>query len=740
LQTLVRSQSEEYTDGLLWLAKKTKNWLIIMDNADDPSLEIPQFLPRCAHGHVIITTRNHLRKTIAPKSTHLVDSLPLEEATTLLLDASGYEDNGLNRQLAGDIAEELGCLPLAIAHAGAYILVRECMDTYLDTYRKSRTRLLEHKFELSHDYPHSVATTIKMSLEKISFQVQELIGLLSYIGTRSIPRTVIKRAASRQFRHVAYPTSLPLTDESLRYASTLMSILCPRGVWNEFEFDNMVEECEKYSLLRLSTSNGEKFYSIHVLVQAFVQSVFTAIRDEPPLRLIIRLLGSAITHERQYKNLAFNQLLALHLRLVDLDDMIEAGDHYGFGYVLEEVGEGQLALSHMKICTDIWMKSLGNESEATLSAMELLACSYIMTGKEEEGMNLREKVVKMWRKIVGEDHLCTLAAMQNLAVSYSNLGKHEQALALEEGLLDKWRKVLGEDHLNTLTAMQNLAATYSNLGRDNFALKLEEKVLEKLKKIHGEDHLDTLSTMQNLAATYSSLYRDEEVLALEENILEKRKKALGEDHSDTLAAMQNLAVTYSNLGRDEEAMALEENILDKWKKAFGEDHLDTLGAMQNLAASYSDLGRDKDALVLEEEVLKKTRRILGEDHLDTLIAMQNLAVSYSNLDRDEEALALEEEVLDKRRRLLGKSHCDTINAMQNLVESYLSLGRGEEALALGDRALKEMRKVLGERHQDTLAMMQNLMNAYLILGRVEEALALQRELLEKKRSPRCTKA
>jgi hypothetical protein len=93
LQALVQSQSDVYTDALLWLASTTRDWLIIMDNADDPSLEISLFLPRCSHGHVIITTRDRHRGILAPISTHAVDGLPLEESTTLLLNTSQYEDN-----------------------------------------------------------------------------------------------------------------------------------------------------------------------------------------------------------------------------------------------------------------------------------------------------------------------------------------------------------------------------------------------------------------------------------------------------------------------------------------------------------------------------------------------------------------------------------------------------------------------------------------------------------------------
>ncbi|PVF91051.1 hypothetical protein CPB86DRAFT_720161, partial [Serendipita vermifera] len=84
LHALVQSQPDGHTDALVWLANTPRDWLIIMDNADDPSLELARFLPRCSHGHVIITSRNHFRITLSPESTYYIDSLPLDEATALL--------------------------------------------------------------------------------------------------------------------------------------------------------------------------------------------------------------------------------------------------------------------------------------------------------------------------------------------------------------------------------------------------------------------------------------------------------------------------------------------------------------------------------------------------------------------------------------------------------------------------------------------------------------------------------
>jgi tetratricopeptide (TPR) repeat protein len=564
-----------------------------MDNADDPSLELPRFLPRCGHGHLIITTRNHLRKVLAPKSTHHIESLPLEQSITLLLDASGYEDNEENRALARDIARELGCLPLAVAHAGAFILVRQCLDTYLDIYRSSREQLLERKFELSQDYPHSVAATIEMSLEKLSPQVIELICLFSHLGTTFIPRSIFDKAASTQFRHVAKETHLPLSTESLEYADALMSIVCPKGNWNSFEFDNIVEECEKYSLLRLSTRGGEKFYSIHILVQNFIQSTCSTLRGHPPRRLVARLLGSTINSGSRYEHIAFHQLIFPLIQNFGLYDVIESGDSYGFAFALEEVGQWRLAADHMEQCIKGWRAAVGDEDEITLDAMEDLAHLYSMLGRKDEALNFRKQVVEKRQTLHGRNHINTLKAINDVAISYSDLGREEEALPLLQEVLEKRKKLLGEDHLQTLRAMNNLAAIYSDLGRDQDALLLRELVLEKRKKQLGEHNLETVRATGNLANSYSKLGREKETLLLEEDVFHRLKELLGEEHPHTLTAMSNLANTYSKFKKYEEALSLEEKVLETRRNVLGEDHPQTLKTIGDLTRIYAALGQDE---------------------------------------------------------------------------------------------------------------------------------------------------
>ena len=45
-------------DAVGWLASQEARWLIVYNNADDPAIDLSDYFPDCAHGNILITSRN----------------------------------------------------------------------------------------------------------------------------------------------------------------------------------------------------------------------------------------------------------------------------------------------------------------------------------------------------------------------------------------------------------------------------------------------------------------------------------------------------------------------------------------------------------------------------------------------------------------------------------------------------------------------------------------------------------
>src|ERR1700761_343845 len=93
-----------------WLTRN-KDWLLFFDNADDPTINLKDFLPQCNHGNVIITSRNpELRVHAAGhKSYTEVSDMEETEAIDLLLKRALQEDTLDNVQSARNIVKVSHC-------------------------------------------------------------------------------------------------------------------------------------------------------------------------------------------------------------------------------------------------------------------------------------------------------------------------------------------------------------------------------------------------------------------------------------------------------------------------------------------------------------------------------------------------------------------------------------------------------------------------------------------------------
>ncbi len=159
-----QDQTQIVTAAKRWLTHH-KNWLLILDNADELSL-IVDFIPEGNSGYLLLTTRSQATGQIAP--SFLVDTMKPEEACLLLLRRAKQLPPGARldaaplpaQEAALAIANELGGLPLALDQAGAYIEETGCsLQEYLTLYRTRRMYFLQRQSEAPSAYPHTVAST-----------------------------------------------------------------------------------------------------------------------------------------------------------------------------------------------------------------------------------------------------------------------------------------------------------------------------------------------------------------------------------------------------------------------------------------------------------------------------------------------------------------------------------------------------------------------------------------------------
>ncbi|KAJ7099126.1 hypothetical protein C8R44DRAFT_747811 [Mycena epipterygia] len=627
-----KTVGESSQDALQWLQSKQEQWLLFLDNADDPKINLNDYLPQCNHGNIIITSRNP-GLVVYASSHSLVSDMEEIDAVNLLLRSAGEEATDDTKTAAVQIVKTLHYLPLAIIQAGAFISKSGDLDSYLALYEQNRAQLLSQKPVQSHDnYAWTVYTTWQISFNQLSQPAATFLQFCSLLHHQGISEQIFKNAATYQFG----PSS-PSKEELHMPLEFLSQFLGLDGVWDSFCFMDMTNEVRAYSLINFHPQ--QKMFSMHPLVHDWTRSTLS--KKESHHHCMVAIVGMSLAGlsegELQIASLWMQPhidfLLQYNSNIIP-DFRHEFGKIYTWGEKLRKAEELQVAVLQKR--RDL----LGEDHLDTLEAMYWLAWIYRLLGRFKEAEQLEVMVLKQQKDILGDNHPDTLDVMGNLAMTYERLGKFQVAEELGVSLLEKARSVWGDNHPSTLLAVGNLAVTYKNLGRLKEAEEFDMVVLEKRRNILGDNHPNTLLAMGNLAATYWHLGELKEAEELEVVVLEKRRNLLGDNHPETLRAMANLAVTYQTLGKLKEAEELGIAALERQRNILGENHSNTLHTMGHLAATYNKLERWQEAEELGVAALQKQMDLLGDKHTHTLETIQNLAVTYEQLGKLSEAEGL----------------------------------------------------------------------------------------------------
>ncbi|KAG8825647.1 hypothetical protein FRC19_010851 [Serendipita sp. 401] len=680
--------ADSWKDALEWFTA-SDNWLIIMDNADDPDFDISEFIPRSDHGHLIITTRNSTLSLLARDHTHFIGSLTPRDAETLLLSISGYSLTDENRILAEEIGAALEYLPLAITHAGGYINVHQCLDTYLGMYQSNQAKLLVHKQTFLNNYSHSVATTIQLSLDRLPPQSLELLQLFSFFQNTGIAHALFLQGERAQFRsgEIGEVYDVPEGDAQQESTELLMKIICPSGSWSEETFNETILPCIQHSLLRVSTVEGSRCYSMHLLVQTWIQSQSEHI--EHLEAAFVRLLASCVTQKRR-KTLAVERSLLPHIQWYILRrtcNYRDLGDELALATAARDCGDRQLAL-YIYQCSYSYCKGVvGEDARLTLKIQADIALSHFHTGQFQKAFELHREVIDHQTRVLGADHKDTLWTMGNYSMCLHRLGMLKEALAVKRTTLDTQKRVLGPDHPYTLWTTGSLASVLLDLGRYEQALVLRQLVLAKQRSQHGEEHPDTLRAMGSLASRLRELGQHQEALEMKTEALHLQQKVLGPEHPRTLWTMASLSSTLRKLRRYEEALEMSKHVLDLRIKLLGPEHPYTLWSMGRVAATLVDIEEYEQALEMLRNVVRLQTKVLKETHPETLQCMGYLAGVLLHLEKPDEALEISQRTLALQRSILGDDHHDTRRTMKISKTCFQKLGRQEEAKSLEEQML-----------------------------------------------------
>ncbi|KAG9078939.1 hypothetical protein FRC06_008040 [Ceratobasidium sp. 370] len=733
---LVRRIGKTHNDTLRWLSSYTRPWLLMFDNADDPSLGLQQYFPSGTHGRILVTTRSRDIALLAkgPGSDYNVSAMEPAEGLQLLMAVSRMNDQTLSdeeKSAAIGILQAVEYLALAIVQAGVYVWCVSCSFVhYLDLYVKQPQVALEKYGQMPvkvDDYQKTVYATWTMSYSLLGDRAKQMLWLLAYLKRDPITESIFRHAAAGIKMHRITPSEdqKELAAYALRY---LNSFLDENNEWSTEAFMAVMTELVSCSLISVDRVN--RTYVLHVLVQDWAR---TAIPHPPETGVThtMYLLGLSAIWEEGEDGYAFRRSLQWHIwGLLKHTNRINTSCAISFANVLSEAGHFWEAGELQAGVVNNLKETLGEQNPFTLGHMSNLALTYSHQGLYKQAETLLIKILEARRQALGEQHTDTLVSMHNLASVFFHQGLYKEAESLQAQALEGLKQTLGNQDLHTLSVMDNLATSYAQRGLHKEAEILRIQVVEGRRQRFGDKHPDTLAAMHNLAATYHLEGRYKQAETLQVEILETRKHTSSDCHPHTLLTMQNLATLYHDQGLWKRAETLRIQVLEGCNQALSARHPDTLSSMSQLAYTFLRQGLYKQGEPLLIQALEGLKQVRGDQHHDTLHAMSGLANSYFEQGLHKQAEPLHRTVLEGRKQRLGDQHPDTLPAMHNLAATYAKQGRYKEAEALWDGVVATREKTLGGQHPLTLSAMANLAATYSDQFLWKESRALLTQVLE----------
>lgn len=635
-------------------------WLLVVDNADGSDVTESKlkdeddtynakhifkdadgnsYLPSHTNGFTLFTTQSQeIAEWISPEMAVEVPDMEEGDARLLFEKLLGKKLPREVDQTVGILLGKLTCLPLAIAHAAAYIKRNqkkftdtsgEPFNEYLNLLNYSDEQLIERlKPKLAiRGKMRSVVATLTISLKRLNADAAKLLQFLSLVEPTGIPRTMLPTFAGETCQ-----------DDAVR---TLVG----------------------YALIHSRNDEGEVF-DMHSLVHLVARSWNES--DERK-RLIPDTVRSAVS------------------------TVIRTVPGHGEQFYFTQKGREYLphALRLLKASEEF-----GFDTDEVLQLGRYVGCFFYKDRRYHDAAHVLRRVLDIQGKRGGND----LQLKGMLAKSYARLGVKERVMAVEmaereaeEDDLDELVRTLtcGQAVVDTekFTSKIDLGTVYKSVGRTKDAMKVADDIASWLHSLDVAKHPWIRNFVPSLAELYKGVGQHTKAIDILLGIIDEHRDVELWDDTQLFDTKLTLASSYTTAGQCETAI-LTLRQLQQTTSADKEAEIEqTHRTKMALANAYWLNGQEKEAAKLYDDLSETFESMPGvadqTTHLGVKTVAGIVACSQNNSPR---GINLLEEAVHARKSLAQTK--ETPDEDVPLLVSQLLL-----ALALLDDATRQQEGV-----------------------------------------------
>jgi tetratricopeptide (TPR) repeat protein len=697
-------------ESLLVLARTTRRWLLVLDNADDPKQDYAEYFPPGERGAVLLTSRNPQSQDYSTVGAESLQGLSTQDSTQLLLTAAHIAHDMWSAQKvhADDIVNLLGSHTLAIIQAGAYVAQGySTLKEYAQRFQEHRKRLLQHHPDQQRSRYRNVYATFEASVDVLihshddaGSDAMDLLATLSMLHWTMVPLQLFHDAwagardlarhrrdnagilrgpamarpsrslknfwkAVKRDKVLVEPETTSIETLGQEHVARLPAFVGAHlEIWDDYRLKRASALLASLGLVTRHISDEANGLSMHPLAHAWAKERFS--KDEQQRIWVSTACVCALSRGMSRIWILSKDALRPHIRT-----LIPPTPSMLFSY-----GPKDLILPIVIHCGWIlnftWEhRNLDNLLAAIYQTLEitpqhpershipiwrLTATAALHLHHTKLAIFLLEFITNFDRSISNKIQPGEVPTRYNLARAYNDNGQYEKAVLVLEHLIFTF-KATSLDQQWILSSRFELNRAYNAIGLSREAVELLREVLRALKSAEGKEAIhDRLRAQHALAIAYIANKQTKDAIKLLEDAVGTYETMLDEAHPDRITAQHELARAYKSDGQSDKSLALLKHIVAIQERTLDKTDYILVASQYTLGTHYLASKDTGLAIKLLEHVVNVYVTILDETQSERLSAQYALALAYVDAKELDKSLALMRHVVEVRQSVLESGH------------------------------------------------------------------------------------
>ncbi|MFJ9646138.1 tetratricopeptide repeat protein [Streptomyces sp. NPDC101206] len=596
-----------------------RRWLVVLDDVADPADLRGLWPPPSPYGRTLVTTRRQeaalggdLRRLVR------VGLFTADEAVAYLAEGSATAGRRDPRPELAALAEDLGRLPLALAHARTYLADNPTLScaAYREELADRRLTLAE-VFPSGSAVPDGDAGPGGAAADPDADRGGGPVSLTWALSVRRADALTPGGAALPVLRVASYLDPNGIPEEVLAAPSVLA--LLPHDAGPGTRAARLaLANLRRLSLVELDPERPRSPVRVHQLVQRAVREDTAGEETARAIAAAADALMAVWEREPEPAPPAEEALRANATALTATagEALLAPLPHevlYRMGRSLGEAGRSGAAIAHFAGLLGEVRARFPDDADLLFKTRGYLAWWTAKSGDARGGAEAFEALLADQLRVLAPDCSDVLQTRRSAAVWRGAAGDARTAVTKLEALHTDWVRVEGSDAPGAASTRNHLANMRARLGDHTGALALHGEALREAESRFGTDDPRTVRARAEAMRHRGEL--GEPLLALRAfTDLAAVRRESAPDHPDTFGTRAAVAEWTGRSGDPAGAVRLLEELHADRARVLGPAHAHTLAGREELARWRAEAGDVPGAVADLEALIPDQIAALGLDN------------------------------------------------------------------------------------------------------------------------------